>query len=55
VIRLDGDNITVICSEGNPQLGGADWDATIAKCLVEQFTAKKPGLHPSRSRHSGRT
>lgn len=47
VIRVDGDDIAVICSGGDPRLGGADWDAVIADYLLEQFTAKNPGLHPS--------
>ena len=27
VIRIHGDNIAVICSDGDTSLGGADWDA----------------------------
>src|SRR5438477_10744209 len=27
-IRIDGDDITVVCTDGNHQLGGAAWDRT---------------------------
>ena len=46
VIRVDGDDIAVICTAGDTKLGGADWDAAIAGYFLEQFTAKNPGLRP---------
>jgi molecular chaperone DnaK len=46
VIRLDGDDVRVICTDGDRRLGGADWDNVIADHLVEQFEAQCPGLKP---------
>jgi molecular chaperone DnaK len=46
VIRLDGDDITVVCTDGDPRLGGADWDEAITGYLVEQFAAEHPGISP---------
>jgi molecular chaperone DnaK (HSP70) len=46
VIRVDGDDIAVICTAGDIALGGADWDAAIVEYFLEQFTAKNPGLRP---------
>ena len=46
VIRVDGDDIAVICTAGDTKLGGADWDAAIVGYFLEQFTAKNPGLRP---------
>jgi molecular chaperone DnaK len=48
VIRLDGDDITVVCTDGDPRLGGADWDQAIATYLRGQFTAEHPELRPER-------
>ena len=46
VIRLDGDDIAVLCTDGDHRLGGADWDGTIADHLLGQFEAQHPGLKP---------
>ncbi len=46
VIRLAGDDVTVACVEGDPRLGGADWDRAIAAHLLGQFEREHPGLHP---------
>ncbi len=46
VIRLDGDDITVVCTDGDHQLGGADWDNELAAYLLDQFEAEHPGLDP---------
>jgi len=46
VIRLAGDDVTVICTDGDRQLGGADWDRVIANYLLDCFTAEHPGLRP---------
>jgi molecular chaperone DnaK (HSP70) len=46
VIRLAGDDVTVACVEGDPRLGGADWDRAIAGHLLSQFEREHPGLHP---------
>ena len=47
VIRLEGDDITVVCTDGNHQLGGADWDAKIIDFLLRGFTDQYPDLDPS--------
>ncbi|MCS7477596.1 Hsp70 family protein [Umezawaea endophytica] len=42
VIRLAGDDITVVCTDGDHGLGGADWDAKLADLLGERFMAEHP-------------
>lgn len=46
VIRIDGDDVKVICTDGNHQLGGADWDNKIIDFLLRGFTSEYPGLDP---------
>jgi molecular chaperone DnaK len=46
VIRLDGDDVRVVCTDGDSQLGGADWDAKISDFLLQGFTAQYPELDP---------
>ena len=46
VIRIDGDDIQVICTDGNHQLGGADWDNAIIDFLLHGFTNQYPQLDP---------
>jgi molecular chaperone DnaK len=46
VIRLKDDDITVICTDGDHRLGGADWDSVIADYLIDLFEAEHPGLRP---------
>jgi molecular chaperone DnaK len=46
VIRIDGDDIQVICTDGNHHLGGADWDSAIIEFLLQGFTAQYPQLDP---------
>ena len=46
VIRLDGDDITVVCTDGDHRLGGADWDDALAAYLLDKFEAEHPGLEP---------
>lgn len=46
VIRLDGDDISVVCTDGDLRLGGADWDEAITSFLLGEFTASYPGLRP---------
>ena len=46
VIRLEGDDITALCTDGDHRLGGADWDDAIAAYLLQQFEAEHPGLRP---------
>jgi molecular chaperone DnaK len=42
VIRLEGGDVTVICTDGDHQLGGADWDERIAAHLRDRFVAEYP-------------
>ena len=46
VIRFDGDDIQVICTDGNHHLGGADWDSAIIDYLLRGFTEQYPQLDP---------
>jgi molecular chaperone DnaK len=46
VIRIDGDDIQVICTDGNHHLGGADWDSTIIDYMLGGFTEQYPQLDP---------
>jgi molecular chaperone DnaK len=42
VIQLSGNEVSVLCTDGDHQLGGADWDARIADHLLEQFMKEHP-------------
>jgi molecular chaperone DnaK len=46
VIRLDGHDIQVVCTDGNHRLGGADWDNKIIEFLLKSFTDQNPDLDP---------
>jgi molecular chaperone DnaK len=45
-IRLAGEDVTVVCIDGDARLGGADWDRVIADFLLMQFEREHPGLSP---------
>jgi molecular chaperone DnaK len=47
VIRIEGDDIKVVCTDGNSQLGGADWDSKIIDFLLSGFASEYPDLDPS--------
>lgn len=47
VIRIEGDDIRVVCTDGNSQLGGADWDSKIIDFLLSGFASEYPDLDPS--------
>jgi len=47
VIRIDGDDIQVVCTDGNHHLGGADWDNKIINFLLSGLTSQYPDLDPS--------
>jgi molecular chaperone DnaK len=47
VIRAEGDNIRVVCTDGDSHLGGADWDRAIADFLLHGFTDQYPQLDPA--------
>jgi molecular chaperone DnaK len=49
VIRLEGNDITTVCTDGDARLGGADWDEAIAGHLLSQFAGSHPELHPERN------
>ncbi|WP_327006419.1 Hsp70 family protein [Dactylosporangium sp. NBC_01737] len=42
VIQMRGHDISVVCTEGDHELGGADWDERIAGWLLERFMADNP-------------
>jgi molecular chaperone DnaK (HSP70) len=46
VIRLDGNEVTVICTDGDRRLGGADWDQRIGAYLLKEFRERHPQLDP---------
>jgi molecular chaperone DnaK len=47
VIRVEGNDITVVCTDGQDALGGADWDQVLADYLLSQFNEQCPGLDPA--------
>jgi molecular chaperone DnaK (HSP70) len=49
VIQLRGHDISVLCTEGDHELGGADWDERVAGWLLEQFMRENPGSAAERS------
>ncbi|MCW2917377.1 MAG: Heat shock protein 70 [Actinomycetia bacterium] len=42
VIALKGGHIEVICTDGDHELGGADWDARLVEYLAERFRDEHP-------------
>jgi molecular chaperone DnaK len=40
VIRVGASEITVVCTDGDTNLGGADWDARLRDHLLERFVAE---------------
>jgi molecular chaperone DnaK len=46
VIRIDGNDVQVICTDGNHHLGGADWDSAISEFLLRGFAEQYPQLDP---------
>jgi len=40
VIRVSASEITVICTDGDTNLGGADWDARLRDHVLERFVAE---------------
>jgi molecular chaperone DnaK (HSP70) len=42
VIALRGGHIEVICTDGDHELGGADWDARLVEHLAEKFREEHP-------------
>ena len=47
VIRVGGGQVTVLCTDGDTNLGGADWDKRLAAHLLSRFTrVAKPAESP---------
>jgi len=46
VMRLEGNDVQVVCVDGNARLGGADWDQKIIDFLLQGFTGQYPQLDP---------
>ncbi|WP_214416333.1 Hsp70 family protein [Sphaerisporangium fuscum] len=42
VITLKGGDIEVVCTDGDHELGGADWDDRLVEHLAERFRAEHP-------------
>lgn len=40
IMRISGGKIEVVCSDGNHQLGGKDWDTEVMNYLATQFCAE---------------
>jgi molecular chaperone DnaK len=49
VIRLEGDDIVVVCTDGDGRLGGADWDEEIASYLLSRVAEGHPELRPDQN------
>jgi molecular chaperone DnaK len=49
VIRLEGDDITVVCTDGDARLGGVDWDQAITEYLLSRFATEHPELRPAQN------
>jgi molecular chaperone DnaK len=43
VIRIEDQNVRVLCTYGDHELGGADWDERIADLLLRRFVEEHPG------------
>jgi molecular chaperone DnaK len=53
VITLRGGDIGVVCTDGDHELGGADWDARVVEYLAERFTEEHPDVgDPLDDRHT---
>ena len=42
IIRLEGSDIRVVATDGDHELGGANWDSELAAFLAEAFLAQRP-------------
>lgn len=51
VIRVTADRIDVLCTDGDQELGGVDWDDRLVSHLVDEFVAKaSPAEDPTDDR-----
>ncbi|MBE3002317.1 Hsp70 family protein [Nocardiopsis sp. HNM0947] len=46
VIRVEDNDVRVVCTDGDHRLGGADWDEKLTDHLLERFTAQYPEADP---------
>ncbi len=46
VIRVGSGEVTVVCTDGDTALGGADWDARLHEHLLERFTKQAQPAEP---------
>ena len=42
-MNITGSNISVVCTGGDDQLGGKDWDAEIQKYAIDQYVQQTGG------------
>ena len=49
VIRLEGDDIITVCTDGDARLGGADWDQAIVGYLLSRVAAEHSELRPEQN------
>jgi molecular chaperone DnaK len=47
VLRAEGDDVRIVCTDGDYRLGGADWDSAIVDFLLHGFTDQYPQLDPA--------
>ena len=46
VIRIEPDDIRVLCTDGDQELGGSDWDSALVSCLLAKFLAEAEPTEP---------
>ena len=46
VIRIEPDEIRVLCTDGDRQLGGSDWDDALARFLLDEFVSEAQPAEP---------
>ncbi|GAB3212323.1 Hsp70 family protein [Marinactinospora endophytica] len=47
VIRIEDNDVRVVCTDGDHRLGGSDWDEKLGDYLLERFVAEHPEPDPS--------
>ncbi len=46
VIRVEDNDVRVVCTDGDHRLGGTDWDDKLTDHLLERFTTEYPDFDP---------
>jgi molecular chaperone DnaK len=46
VIRIEADDIRVLCTDGDQELGGSDWDSALVGCLLAKFLQEAEPTEP---------